>query len=390
MKPRVLFVHASAALYGSDKVLLNLVQGFAASGEWDPLVLLHEDGPLRAAIVASGVEVHVVPLAKISRSMFGWTAPLALWSELGLAGRAIDAALAGRAVQLVYSNTLAVLGGAWWARRQRCPHLWHVHEIILKPALVRGGLPRLVQLLSQRVISNSSQTQSWLLQQAPGLAGRCSVVHNGITPMASATPEQVAAFRAAVGAGPAELVVTLAGRLNHWKGQGLLIEAAALLRQQGRARQLRFAIVGDEVAGQDAVRLGLLDQVRRLGLSDCVHLLPFTSAIHTVWRGSDVAVVPSTEPEPFGLVAIEAMACTVPVVAAGHGGLLDIIEPERSGLLFEPRSVTALADTLARLADSASLRARLGMVGAARQATHFTVQAQVAQTQALCLGMLRA
>ena len=388
MKPRVLFVHASAALYGSDKVLLNLVRGFASGGEWQPLVLLPEDGPLRAALADSGVEVHVVPLAKISRAMFGRTDPLALWRELRRAGRAIDSAVAGRAVHLVYSNTVAVLGGAWWARRQRCPHLWHVHEIILNPALVRWGLPRVVQALSKRVISNSNQTQGWLLQQAPRLAGRASVVHNGIAPMAIATPEQVADFRAAVGAGPDELVVTLAGRLSHWKGQGLLLEAASLLRQEGRARQLRFAIVGDTVPGHEAIRLDLLDQVRRLGLSDRVRLLPFTTAIHTVWRGTDVAVVPSTQPEPFGLVAIEAMACGVPVVAAGHGGLLDIIEPERSGLLFEPRSVGALADALARLADSADLRARLGAAGAARQATHFTVQAQVAQTLALCREML--
>jgi glycosyltransferase involved in cell wall biosynthesis len=112
--------------------------------------------------------------------------------------------------------------------------------------------------------------------------------------------------------------------------------------------------------------------------------------IWPVWRASDIAVVPSTEPEPFGMVAIEAMACGLPVVAAAHGGLLDIVDDGRSGLLFTPRDADALAAALQRLAGDAALRQRLGSAGAQRQAEHFSLAAQVAQTRAAGLALMPA
>jgi len=121
-----------------------------------------------------------------------------------------------------------------------------------------------------------------------------------------------------------------------------------------------------------------------------VHFVAFRADIYPVWRASDIAVVPSIEPEPFGLVAIEAMACGVPVVAAAHGGLLDIVEHEVSGLLFTPRDVDALAHSLLRLAGDAALRQRLGAAGKLRQAAQFSIQSQVQQTRDLCLELAAA
>ncbi|MBK7517654.1 MAG: glycosyltransferase family 4 protein [Betaproteobacteria bacterium] len=141
--------------------------------------------------------------------------------------------------------------------------------------------------------------------------------------------------------------------------------------------------------GQEAVRDRLRAQVAAAGLQDRVQFLPFVDDIWPVWRASDIGVVPSTEPEPFGMVAIEAMACSVPVVAAAHGGLLDIVDDEVTGLLFQPRDAAALADALARLAGDAALRARLGAAGAARQAQHFSLAAQVAQTRAAGLALMQ-
>jgi glycosyltransferase involved in cell wall biosynthesis len=108
-----------------------------------------------------------------------------------------------------------------------------------------------------------------------------------------------------------------------------------------------------------------------------------------VWRATDIAVVPSTEPEPFGMVAIEAMACALPVVAAAHGGLLDIVQHDITGLQFEPCNAQALADALLRLATDPQLRQRLGQAGARRQATLFSLETQVQKTRELCQELVR-
>ena len=382
----MLFVHGSAEMYGSDKVLLNIAAALARGAEFSPVVVLHENGPLRVALEAAGVETHVAQVVKVTRAMLSPRAPLQLWRQARLALRDLDRIVAGRAVALVHSNTLAVLGGALWAWRRRQPHLWHVHEIILKPAPVRRLLPWLADKLSQRVIANSEPTLQWLLAQAPRLRPRTVVVFNGIAevPAADAVAATAAsAFRARVGAQPGDVLATVAGRLNHWKGQGLLIDALALLRQQQRLGPLRLAIVGSVFAGHDDIRAALVAQVAERGLHDRVAFVEFVDDIYPVWRGSEIAVVPSLEPEPFGMVAIEAMACGLPVLAAGHGGLLDIVRDGQTGLLFAPRDASALADALHRLAGDAALRSRLGQAGAQRQRECFSVRQQVEATQAL-------
>jgi glycosyltransferase involved in cell wall biosynthesis len=384
VRPLVLFLHGSAEMYGSDKVLLNVVAALRDDASFAPVVVLHEQGPLLAALEAAGVEVHVATVVKIRRAMFAPSMPLTLWRELRRASADLDRICAGRPVGLVYSNTLAVLGGAYWAWRRRLQHLWHVHEIITNPAVVRVGLPRLAAGFSHRVISNSEQTQAWLLNQAPSLRDRACVIFNGLGPLPTANLQAAVGFRQRLGLDQADIVATLAGRLNHWKGQGLLIEAAALLHQQNRLGRLHLVIVGDVFAGHDDLRAQLVELAQQRGLGSRVHFVPFVSDIFSVWRASDIAVVPSTEPEPFGMVAIEAMACGLPVVAAAHGGLLDIVQDQQTGLLFEPRNASALAEQLFLLAGDPPLRQRLGQAGAQRQAALFSLQTQVEQTRAVC------
>lgn len=384
---QVLFIHQAAELYGSDKVLLYLVSGMVQRGQVWPIVVLPCKGPLWDALVAAGVEVHVGEIAKIRRSVFSPVGMLRLLRQAWMAIRQLDAIVAGRDVAVVHSNTLAVLAGAVWAWRRRVPHLWHVHEIILSPRLIGRLFPRMVYRGADLVMSNSTLTERWLLGEQPRLAGRSVVVFNGLPEQTPATVEEVAHFRALTKARPGDVVVMLAGRLNHWKGQGLLIEAASLLRQRGQSEGLHFVVLGDTAPGQESLRAQLLEKVDAAGLGAVFTFIPFVNDIRPAWQSADIAVVPSTEPEPFGMVAIEAMAAGLPVVAAGHGGLLDIVEHGETGLLFEPRQADALATAIHSLAIDASKREQLGRAGRQRQRERFSADSQVRSTE-LAYGRL--
>jgi len=387
-RPLVLVVHQGAEMYGSDRVLLYLMQSLHERGRFAPIVVLPGPGPLHAALMAAGIEVHFGEVMKVDRGMLNPAGLLRLPAQALRTLRRLDEIVAGRDVALVHSNTLAVLAGGLWAWRRRRRHVWHVHEIILKPRFVARAFPRLVDMLSDRAIANSTATQRWLLGVRPALSTKSVVIFNGLPPLVEAARDAADAFRQRIGAQPGDLIATIAGRLNHWKGQGLLIEAASLLKAQGRLGPLRFAIVGAPFAGQEHVRHQLDRQVADAGLQERVRFVDFVADIAPVWHGSDIAVVASTEPEPFGMVAIEAMAAGLPVVAANHGGLTDIVVHEDTGLLFEPGSAQALADALARCAGDASARQRWGASGRARQLSHFSLRAQIEQTEALYDAML--
>jgi glycosyltransferase involved in cell wall biosynthesis len=120
--------------------------------------------------------------------------------------------------------------------------------------------------------------------------------------------------------------------------------------------------------------------VRELGLAPVVRFTGYLQdGLADAYAACDVAVHASTLPEPFGRTAIEAMAAGVPLVAAAGGGMLEIVEPERSGLLTPPGDAGALAAALLRLAREPELRARLVAGGRQRVRERFAEDAINAQ-----------
>jgi glycosyltransferase involved in cell wall biosynthesis len=95
-----------------------------------------------------------------------------------------------------------------------------------------------------------------------------------------------------------------------------------------------------------------------------VGFVPFQHDVAPVYRSLDVVVHASTLPEPFGLSIVEAMACGRAVVASDAGGVREIVEPGRTGLLHQPGDASDLASRLRELASDERLRARLGAAAA--------------------------
>lgn len=377
----VLFVHQSAEMYGSDKVLLYVVSGMAAHG-LKPIVLVPEEGPLLKELQKCGVETLIVPVAKLDRKTLSPMGLLRLPWRLYQSIVGINRAVAGRQIDLVYSNTLAVLGAALWALLMRKQHVWHVHEILLSPAVVRKGFPWMVRLLADKAICNSTMTNNWLLAEQPRLLAKTVVIWNGQGPRPAPNTAAVTQVRVQLGISPHDLVVTLVGRISHLKGQTLFIEAADKLRQRGHMN-VHFLIVGSAAPGKENLVDDLRHKIAHSSVAGHVHILPFTHDVWSVWDASDIAVVPSTEPESFGMVAIEAMASGKPVAVAAHGGVLDIVEHDVSGLQFEANNAVKFADALERLIVSAELREQIGIAGKQRQAEVFSLQSQVDSTAKL-------
>jgi glycosyltransferase involved in cell wall biosynthesis len=149
--------------------------------------------------------------------------------------------------------------------------------------------------------------------------------------------------------------VAVLGRIADWKGQDVLIRALAepALAEIGA----RAVIAGDAYPGEPAPDIGAL--ARELGVSDRVEFTGFTPNPEQILASVDAVAVPSTRPDPLPNSAIEALAAGVPVVAANHGGLPEIVRDGVTGLLVPPGDAQALARALRTLADDTALRARM-------------------------------
>lgn len=366
-----LVIHHDADLYGADQSLLRAARALKVGGLL-PVVVLPYEGPLLERLRAEGLEVHIGPVGKLTRQRMRPAAWVQLIRELRAALRFLDRVVAGRPVGVAYINSVAAVGGGLWARWRGVPTLWHVRELVVSPRLAAAGFPWLLRALGGWCICNSSATRNWLIHRQPRLQSRSSVLWNGIEPASPPPVDSVRSFRERLGIGPQHTVVTLVGRINRWKGQTVFVEAAALLRAAPAHSETRFLIVGDVADGQHHFREALLAQISAKGLGDRVLWHPFTQDIDVVWAASDVAVVPSIEPEPFGRVAIEAMAHGLPVVAAAHGGLAEIVVDGETGRLVTPGDPQALASALDTLIVDAQARHRMGARGRERQMSEFS------------------
>jgi len=244
--------------------------------------------------------------------------------------------------------------------------------------IFRGGTGcvyrRLLRLLGSRadmIVANSEAAKAALEKTMRNSEVPLAVVPNFID-VAQFDPDRYDrdGIRESLGLGRDQFVVGFVGRLDRAKGADLLVEAAALLRDQGDSR--RFLVVG---AGPQRERLER--RIRKLGLDRIVVLTGLHENPAAVMRAFDAGVVPSRR-EAFGIAALEMMRMRVPVIVSPVGGLPELVRDGRTGIILSQLSPEAIAQAVRRLEEDAALRWTLGR-NAFEYASSFDGREQVQQ-----------
>src|SRR3954453_4651453 len=264
---------------------------------------------------------------------------------------------------LVHSHDWLVAGAARrLARRAGVPWLVTVHATeygrnqgwgAKHPQSHIHGVERRMVRDAAHVITCSHYMRRHVAEAFRIAPGRITAIPNGIDPTDLRPVEDLPRLRRRY-AQPHERLILLVGRLVYEKGFHLALDALPGLIE--RLGDVRFLIAGSGTAEAE-----LKAQAQRLGLMRHGAFIGWTGddALHSLYRIADLCLVPSIY-EPFGLVALEAMASGCPCIVADTGGLREVVPGGgRVGMRFRPRDPASLARMCERLLTDDALRERL-------------------------------
>lgn len=322
---RIICLHQSADLYGSDRSFLQVISYLVETKKYDLItVVLPRKGPLVNELEKFNVSIIYWDMSLLSKTYLKklqWhkiVFPLLQFTKKRRELLKYD---------VVYCNTSVILDYFFIAPFITNKKIIHVREI--PNNWLSKLLSRLINRANGSVIFNSIATSEAFNVKCPSFT-----IYNafeGFKPNSIVTKQDNAANFV--------LKILIIGRINGWKGQDLLLTA---LKELYNRESFFLKIVGDSAQGNEFYTNSLKSQIKEFGLEERVSIDGFLSTPQSAYEWTDIVIIPSKKPEPFGRIAIEAMSLKKPVIAANHGGLTEIVVNKKSGFLFKPNNAIDL------------------------------------------------
>ncbi|MFT4050804.1 MAG: glycosyltransferase [Microbacterium sp.] len=285
---------------------------------------------------------------------------LARSATLGIRLLALSAVLrwhgALRKADLVHANsTRSAIYGALALAGSRKPFVVHLRDMITPESLGPLGFRLFTSIALRRadgVIANSAAT----------LASARPYTRDATATTVLPSAAGISTVRSAPAPRPTVRKVGMLARIDHWKGQDLLLKAFA---RSALSEQARLVFAGGAPFGMESYLAELTSLADRLGIADTVDFRGHVDDAAGFIDEMDVCVQCSTRAEPLGQNILQYLSRGAVVIAADEGGPREWINDGRNGLLVTPRDPDALAAALSRVGADARLRASLARGAAA-------------------------
>lgn len=360
-RKNILFIHSSSELYGSDRSLLYLIKNLDKK-RYKISVLLPCDGPLVAELKKQNdVDVFIYDVAVLRRKNLSIKGFFKYCVYFIRSLIYIKKIIRQNRVDVVYTNVAVVFPGAVAAKfSKHCKSVWHIREII-KSKSERFLVSTIVNLFSDLIIANSRATGDAISHNSKKLR----IVYNAV---------EIKNYPV-VHENKTKIVVGMAGRINRWKGQKLFVDMAEIVHKSNS--DVKFLIAGSAYNGEEYLEQDLKKYIEKKGLSRVITLLGQLDDMDSFYRSLDIFVLPSVQPEPFGLVVIEAMEMCLPVIATNHGGPVEIIRDGDDGFLVPYDTPNVMAQRCLQLSENWELRSRIGKNAQIKKRSMFSLKTTV-------------
>lgn len=336
---------------GQNQVLLTL-RGLRARGHVVELLALG-GGALERRARSEGFAVHAIAPGSV---------------RLGGA-RILRKLLAGGKLRIVHAHDPHALTLAWLARAHRRTVLVAQRRVANPLSRSRIGLAR--YRAAHKILAISHFVAQSVIDSGIDPA-RVEISYEGVEIPPAVTPTARRSARRRFGVSDEETLLGCVGYLLPEKGQQTLLRAMPLVRS--RIPSCRLLLAGD-----GPCREGLQSLARELGIADTVIFAGFVENIAEVYQALDIFLFPSLA-EPLGTSLLAAMAYGLPVVAVSSGGVPEIIDSNRSGILVPTSDPERFADAIRRLLSDPGESKRLGSAARAAIQQRFSADRMVEGT----------
>lgn len=375
---------------GAERSLYDMLASLrAAQPDWELALIVPYCGALSDKAAALGVNITAVefPLALSRLGDAGMGGPagrrvsrvrlsinlLAAVPGVGLYLLKLRGALRRIDPDVVHANGLKAHILSVWARPgRRAIIVWHVHDYVSRRPLMSRLLRKYSRRCAAAVVNSRSVGED--LRSVCGEGLKTFTLYNAVD-LETFSPEggrvDLDSLSGLPPAPPGTVRVGLLATMARWKGQETFLKSLSLISGDAHVRGY---IIGGSIYQTHGSQFGpkeLRELAARLGLGGRVGFTGFVEDSAAAIRSLDVLVHASTEPEPFGLVVVEGMACGLPVIASQAGGAAEIISMGDGPLGHTPGDTKELSSQIKMLAGDADLRASRGRAGRSTAARCF-------------------
>ena len=387
---KVVYLNPSGQLGGAEVALLDLLASVRdAYPSWTLELITGADGPLISRAEELGVKAKVLPFPRA----------VATLGDAGAGGPAGSQRSRASLVKNLATAVLPTIGYLKTLRREfrrsqpdllhtngfkmhvlgvrarsanKTAVIWHIRDYVSTRPLMARLLQRHKSQAAAAITNSQSVAED--LRAVCGNELKIYPLHDAIDLEKFSPVGETIDLDARSGlppAAPGTVRVGLLATMARWKGHEVFLRALSSIPA---GVKVRGYIIGDalyQTVGSQHSIAGLRRVADELELGQRVGFTGYIEDASSVMRSLDIVVHASTQPEPFGLVIAEAMACGRALIASNAGGAAEIIKPGTDSLAHQPCDFKELADCIVKLATDRGLRERLGENGRLKARSQF-------------------
>lgn len=373
----IAYVDHTGELGGAEHLLLSLLSQLPQN-KVTPFLFCGAEGPFSRQAHDLGIHTEIIRLPRFYSTswVFGNQKilnPLAvIWNGISLfiAAWKLRRKIQAFQIDIVQTNTvLSHIYGGMAARSLKIPCVWYFHDLVETHRLF--GFFTIIWRILAYIFPNwiVADSQAVLKNLSPGSHGK--VIYPGVSDIDEKTCKAIPSLLNRLDLPDTSILVGSLGRIAYVKGLDVLIEAAQIVVQQNQ--NIHFILFGGALFGEDNYKTKLEEKVKQFGLTEHWHWMGYDEFAKEYLKECDFIVFPSRR-EAFGLACVEAGLAGKAVIAASVGGIPEIIENGKTGILVQPQNSQKLAIAIIELANDPEFVALLGKNAKIRMKKLFNIK----------------